>query len=37
MMVLALTVTPAKAGVSWRPAVTSCPEIPAVAGMTGVT
>ena len=27
-------VTPAKAGVSWRRAVTSCPEIPAFAGMT---
>src|SRR5690349_14194085 len=27
-------VTPAKAGVSWRPAETSCPEIPASAGMT---
>src|SRR4051812_19466442 len=27
-------VTPAKAGVWWRPAVTSCPGIPAFAGMT---
>lgn len=24
----------AKAGISWRHAVTSCPEIPAFAGMT---
>ena len=27
-------VTPAKAGVPWRRAVTSCHEIPAFAGMT---
>src|SRR3546814_96574 len=29
-----LLVNPAKAGVPWRPAATSCPEIPAFAGMT---
>ncbi len=27
------SVIPAKAGISWRPAETSCPEIPAFAGM----
>jgi hypothetical protein len=29
-----MIVTPAQAGASWRPAVTSCPEIPAFAGTT---
>jgi hypothetical protein len=29
-----ILVTPAEAGVSWGPAATSCPEIPAFAGMT---
>jgi hypothetical protein len=28
-------VVPAKAGISWRPAVTFCPETPAFAGVTG--
>jgi len=27
-------VIPAQAGTSWRPAETSCPEVPAFAGMT---
>jgi hypothetical protein len=30
-----MTVIPAKAGTSGRPAETSCPEVPAFAGMTG--
>ena len=34
-VVLRYIVIPAKAGTSARPAETSCPEVPAFAGMTG--
>ncbi|HEX9947834.1 MAG TPA: hypothetical protein VGA98_09870, partial [Allosphingosinicella sp.] len=34
---LALSVVPAKAGISWRLAETSRPEVPAFAGMTAMT